>query len=228
MKTITIKNKVLGDLTNINVVGIIDTSISNSQIKTFADSGVDIFEIRADLFNKPIDHVTDYINNVVKTSAPTAPLIGTLRECANIKGDRVNEYISLAQHVDIIDIELGMQKSRDIVDAVSAHTCIMVSEHDFEKTPTVPELDDIVKRSLDQGAQIVKIATTANSFKDVTRLLRYTEDCDMPLVTMAMGDIGRITRLAAPCFGSLFVYGYLRKPLVSGQLSVGEILQFKI
>lgn len=227
MKTITIKNKVFGDLTNINVVGIIDTSIDNSQIKKFADSGVDMFEIRADLFNKPIDRVTDYINNVVKAIAPNAPLIGTLRECENIKGDRVNEYITLARHVDIIDLELGMPKSRDIVDAVSSHTCIMVSEHDFEKTPTVSELDDIVKRSLDQGAKIVKIAVTANSFKDVTRLLRYTEDCDVPLVTMAMGDCGKVTRVAAPCFGSLFVYGYLRKPLVSGQLSVGEILQFK-
>jgi 3-dehydroquinate dehydratase-1 len=85
-------------------------------------------------------------------------------------------------------------------------------------------LNDIVKRSIDQGAEIVKIATMARDIGDVTRLLRFTEDCKTPLVTMAMGDIGRISRVAAPLFGSLFTYGYLRKPVVPGQVSAVSLV----
>jgi len=216
MAAIKIKNLTLG--TAPRVVGIIDQPMPIARLQKFAAGGVDIFEIRADLFSKPIDSVIAYINTIKGTIR--SPLIGTIRETDYNRANRVDWLVSLSKHVDIIDIELGMPEWRDVVNGVAdSSTIIMVSEHDFNATPDISGLKDIVKRSLKQGAKIVKIAAMAKTASDVTRLMRFTEDCETPVVTMAMGDVGKISRVVAPLFGSLFVYGYLRKPIVPGQLS---------
>jgi 3-dehydroquinate dehydratase I len=216
MTAIKIKNLKLG--TAPRVVGIIDQPMPVARLQKFMAGGVDIFEIRADLFSKPIDNVIDYIDTIKKSIK--SPLIGTIRETDYNRANRVDWLASLSKHVDIIDIELGMPEWRDVVDGVAdSSTVIMVSEHDFNATPDISGLKDIVKRALKQGAKIVKIATMAKTASDVTRLMRFTEDCETPVVTMAMGDVGKISRVVAPLFGSLFVYGYLRKPIVPGQLS---------
>jgi len=222
MAAIKVKNLKLG--TTPRIVGIIDQPIPVARLQKFVDGGIDIFEIRADLFNKPIDKVVAYINTIKKSIK--SPLIGTVRETDYNRANRVDWLVSLSEHVDIIDIELGMPEWRDVVKGIAGlSTIIMVSEHDFKKTPDMSGLKDIVKRSLKQGAKIVKIAVMAKSASDVTRLLRFTEDCEVPVVAMAMGDAGKISRIAAPLFGSLFVYGYLRKPVVPGQLSALAIAE---
>jgi 3-dehydroquinate dehydratase I len=222
MAAIKIKNLKLG--TTPRIVGIVDQPIPVARLQKFVDGGIDIFEIRADLFNKPIDKVIAYINTVKKSIK--SPLIGTIRETDYNRANRADWLVSLSKHVDIIDIELGMPEWRDVVKGIAGSSAIiMVSEHDFKKTPDIHGLKDIVKRSLKQGAKIVKIAVMAKSASDVTRLLRFTEDCEVPVVAMAMGDAGKISRIAAPLFGSLFVYGYLRKPVVPGQLSALAIAE---
>jgi 3-dehydroquinate dehydratase-1 len=216
MATIKIKNLTLGTVPR--VVGIIDRPMPVTRLQKFVDGGIDIFEIRADLFDKPVDKVVAYINTVRELIQ--IPLIGTVRETNCNRANRADWLVSLSKHVDIIDMELGMPEWRAVVDGTAgSSTVIMVSEHDFNATPDTAGLSDIVERALKQGAKIVKIAATAKTASDVTRLLRFTEDCGVPVVTMAMGNIGRISRIAAPLFGSLFVYGYLRKPVVPGQLS---------
>ncbi|MDR0330557.1 MAG: type I 3-dehydroquinate dehydratase [Chitinispirillales bacterium] len=217
---VKIKDLELGEAPR--VVGIIDAPMAPARLQAFVGRGVDIFEIRADLFNKPIDSVIDYIKKI-KRSMHT-PLIGTVRETDFNRANRAEWLVSLAKYVDIIDIELGMPKWRKVVDGIADSAVVMVSEHDFNATPDAAGLGAIVKRAIAQGARIVKIAATAKCPADVTRLLRFTEDCETPLVAMAMGDIGKISRVIAPMFGSLFVYGYLRKPLVPGQLSALKII----
>ena len=216
---IKIKNMELGAVPR--VVGIIDCPMPASRLQGFIERGVDIFEVRADLFNKPVDRVVDYIVEI-KKSIPS-PLIGTIRENDLNRDDRVAWFALLAEHVDCVDIELGMMGWEDVVEEVPKSTLVMVSEHDFNGTPDLAGLDGIVKRALEQRAKIVKIATMAACRADVTRLLRFTEECGTPLVTMAMGGIGVPSRIVAPLFGSLFSYGYLRKPLVPGQLPALKI-----
>jgi len=206
------------------VVGIIDSPMPEARLKSFAERGVDIFEVRVDLFNKPIGKVIDYIKTIRKT-VKNIPLIGTIRETDFNRIDRAEWYIVLAPHVDCVDIELGIPEWRELLDGIMNPTIIMVSEHDFSATPDMTGLGDIVKRAVSQGAEIVKIATMANSVSDVTRLLRFTEECKTPLVSIAMGDVGAVSRVIAPLFGSLFTYGYLRKPVVPGQLSAIKLVK---
>jgi 3-dehydroquinate dehydratase-1 len=215
MKNIKIRKMELGVIPR--VVGIIDRPIPEARLKGFIDGGVDMFEVRVDLFNKPIGKVIDYIKTIRKTIR-NAPLIGTIRETDFNRADRAEWYVALAPHVDCLDIELGIPQWREIIHAIMNPTVIMVSEHDFNATPDLIGLDDIVKRAVSQGAEIVKIAAAAHSVSDVTRLLRFTEDCETPLVSIAMGNTGAISRVIAPLFGSLFTYGHLRAPVAPGQM----------
>jgi len=219
MNKVMMGNLELGEVPR--VAGVIDHAIAAARLNAFIDSGVDIFEVRADLFNKPLSKVIEYARSIRESIS--APLIGTIRENDFNRGERVAGYAELAKHVDCVDIELGMPEWREVVDAVAGAARIMVSEHDFGSTPDLDGLTDIVNRSLAQGAQIVKIAVKARCWKDVTRLMRFTEDCETPLVTIAMGATGQISRIAAPLFGSLFSYGYLRKPVVHGQMSAVKV-----
>ncbi len=78
-----------------------------------------------------------------------------------------------------------------------------------------------------QGADIVKIATMAKSRADVVRLLRFTETCTVPVVTIAMSAIGTVSRVIAPLFGSLFTYGYITRPVAPGQLPVERLSEMR-
>jgi 3-dehydroquinate dehydratase-1 len=40
-----------------------------------------------------------------------------------------------------------------------------------------------------------------------------------------MGDMGMHARLVAPVYGSLFTYGYVRKPVAPGQMRVDKIIE---
>lgn len=204
------------------VVGIVDYKMPPLLMNGLAKLGVDIFEIRADLFGEPVDSVIEYIERV--REEVSAPLIGTVRENGLNRDSRAEWLTRLARYVDCVDIELGVPWWRDIVNSLPDDTLLMVSEHDFSKTPDLAGLARIVERALDQKADIIKIAVMANAPSDVTRLLRFTEDCGEPLVSISMGPIGAMSRVVAPVFGSLFTYGYLNKAVAPGQFSVEKIM----
>ena len=98
---------------------------------------------------------------------------------------------------------------------------VIVSSHNFQKTPGSSILEKTLKASLKKGADIVKIAAKANSLSDVKRLMEFTaKHRKQNIITMSLGDVGSISRLIFPGAGSLLTYGYLTKPFGPGQLPV--------
>jgi 3-dehydroquinate dehydratase-1 len=204
------------------IVAIIDEMISVEEIIALKGKGIDLIELRIDCFDTPINETVSYVKEI--RSSVDIPSIGTVRETELNRNNRLEYFQAIAPFVDCVDIELGTPISKEIL-ACSKGKTILVSEHDFEKTPSVEALQSIVDRALLQGADIVKIAVMAQSTADVTRLLRFTEDCKMPLVTIAMGPLGSISRVIAPLFGSLFTYGFIHKPVAPGQLSAEKLVE---
>ena len=215
----------IGDLelgTKPVIAAIIDEKIPLEKIQELKKEGVGLLEIRVDCFNRPINEVTQYMKEVRDTLL--MPTIGTIRENDSNRDSRVDLFRQIMPFVDCVDIELGCGISDEVRRLAEGKT-IMVSEHNFINTPSYTDLQMIVERALGQGAQIVKIATMALSLEDVRKLLRFTEDCDEPLVTIAMGAVGTVSRLIAPLFGSLFTYGYITHPVAPGQISVHKLLE---
>lgn len=204
------------------IVAIIDEMISVEEIIALKDRGIDLIELRIDCFDTPIGETVSYVKRI--RSSVDIPSIGTVRETDFNRSSRLEYFQAIAPFVDCVDIELGTPISKEIL-ACSEGKTILVSEHDFQKTPSEDALQSMVDRALLQGADIVKIAVMARSTADVTRLLRFTEDCKVPLVTIAMGPLGTVSRVIASLFGSLFTYGFIHKPVAPGQLSVEKLIE---
>ncbi|MFP4162965.1 MAG: type I 3-dehydroquinate dehydratase [Chitinispirillaceae bacterium] len=204
------------------VVGVVDHVVRVNELRELQKKGVDLFEVRLDRYEMGIGQIVEYLESI--NAVVSAPLIGTVRETEANKKNRLDIFSTMAPFVDCVDIELGTPEWKKMVDA-SSDAVIMVSEHDFEKMPDRSALEDMVKKALDQGAQIVKIAAMAGSFSDVTRLMRFAEDAEVPVVAIAMGEVGKISRVMAPLFGSLFTYGFIGESVAPGQLSALKLVE---
>ena len=105
----------------------------------------------------------------------------------------------------------------------STKTKLLVSWHDFKKTPSTAEL----KKKLNQMSKFssnVKIVSTAKSTNDSTRMLElYSKKGKNNLISFAMGDFGRISRILCLYLGSPYTYVSLGKAIAPGQFSVDEI-----
>ena len=105
----------------------------------------------------------------------------------------------------------------------STKTKLLVSWHDFKKTPKSSEL----KKKINQMSKFssnVKIVSTAKSTDDSTRMLElYSKKGKNNLISFAMGDLGRISRILCLYLGSPYTYVSLGKAVAPGQFSVDEV-----
>ena len=105
----------------------------------------------------------------------------------------------------------------------STKTKLLVSWHDFKKTPSSAEL----KKKMNQMSKFssnVKIVSTAKSSGDSSRMLElYSKKGKNNLISFAMGDFGRISRILCLYLGSPYTYVSLGKPVAPGQFSVDEV-----
>ena len=105
----------------------------------------------------------------------------------------------------------------------SAKTKILVSWHDFKKTPKSADLIKKVNQ-MKKISSNVKIVSTAKSTNDSTRMLElYSKKNNTNLISFAMGDSGRISRILCLYLGSPYTYVSLGKPIAPGQFSVDEV-----
>jgi len=107
------------------------------------------------------------------------------------------DYVDVEYRSDLVDV--AMEKSG---------SGLIVSWHDLEGTP--PDLEGLYARMCDRGADVVKIAVTPRSVEDVARVLqlsaRVAASRGKPLVAIALGPLGVITRLVGGRYRSPFTY----------------------
>ncbi len=219
MSTIKIGSIELGKYPGI--VAVIDSPVPVVTLKEFRENGVSLLEIRVDLFADPFATVWEYVRNI--RSSVDLPIIATIRETDTNRDNRLDQFEQIIPFVDAVDIELDAAINRDVISRATGKT-VIVSEHDFEKTPSLDDLAEIVDRANDLGADIIKIAAMAGNKDDVTRLLTFTETRPENMVTISMGEIGALSRITAPLFGSLFTYGFVSKAVAPGQIALDTIL----
>lgn len=110
-----------------------------------------------------------------------------------------------------VDIELGTEKSmrRDLLAAAHGRGAeLIVSHHDYDRTPLPDRLHKLVDQCFAEGADIAKIACRVRVRRDAARLLGLLDD-SRSLVVVGMGEMGRIVRAVAPVLGGVFTYASL-------------------
>lgn len=119
-----------------------------------------------------------------------------------------------ASYVDIeVEAEDGYRKA--ITASARSKGCkVIISFHDYEKTPEKKALGAVVARCFEKGADVCKIACKVDSETDNARLLGLL-DCEASkrgkIVVVGMGEKGRVLRIVAPLLGSPFTFASLSK-----------------
>ena len=102
-----------------------------------------------------------------------------------------------------------------------------MSNHDFEKTPTLLEMKERLEKMEILGSDILKIAVMPNSKKDVLNLLHLTmemsEKLSKPLITMSMGQMGVISRICGELVGSAMTFASAGQASAPGQIAVEDM-----
>jgi 3-dehydroquinate dehydratase-1 len=132
--------------------------------------------------------------------------------------------------VDLIDVELsnGAGFNAPLMEAARrANVRVVMSFHDFEKTPTNDVLLECIVAMISQGADMAKIACMPREQEDVLRLLEVTSIArkrfaDVPLCTMAMGALGSISRVAGFLFGSDMAFAVGQAASAPGQIPLSD------
>lgn len=139
--------------------------------------------------------------------------------------DRISILKLIAEYNPyLLDVEFStLSKNKELLNYVKkTGTQILVSWHDFEKTPSFAALSERL-RKMQRVAKYVKIVTTANSIKDSTTVLSLYRKQNSKLIAFAMGDFGRISRILCLYLGSPYTYVSFGKPVAPGQFSLDEV-----
>jgi 3-dehydroquinate dehydratase/shikimate dehydrogenase len=96
---------------------------------------------------------------------------------------------------------------------------IMLSMHDFQRTPKLPGKVRVVQHGL---VDTVKIAVQARTISDSVRLLRLARR-SKNLVAVPMGEIGLPARILALREGSALAYAPVAQATAPGQVSLEEM-----
>jgi len=187
----------------------------------------DYAELRLD-FLKPsqvpsaLELVKKNLNRCICTLRPTS-------EGGKFQG-KETERISILKLMSeycpyLLDVEYNtLRKNKTLLNYIKkSKTNILVSWHDFKKTPNSSLLNRMVKQ-MKKFSKNVKIVTYATSSNDSSRVLSlYNKSDNSNLIAFAMGDYGRISRIICLYLGSPFTYVSLGKPVAPGQFSVDEV-----
>ncbi len=240
--TVTVRNVTLGEGIPKICVPLVSAAASElvAEAKALNELVPDLVEWRSDLFAE-VENLAAVQETLAEISSvlPDIPLIFTFRSAREGGGREISEeyYIRLNQaaaesgHVDIIDVELFNKENvvRELIDA--AHACgvfVIVSNHDFNGTPSVEEIVSRLRQAQALGGDLPKIAVMPQHAGDVLTLLAATNTmreqyADRPIITMSMAGEGVISRLAGEIFGSALTFGAAHKPSAPGQVAVAEL-----
>jgi 3-dehydroquinate dehydratase-1 len=133
--------------------------------------------------------------------------------------------------VDLVDVELcnGPEFLAAVRAAATAGGCrLILSHHNFQETPDEAFIIAKLLEGQTAGADITKLAVMPNNYGDVLTLLSATNKArngavTIPIVTMAMGAAGVISRLVGGLFGSDITFAIGSKASAPGQVPIGEL-----
>lgn len=191
--------------------------------------GADLVELRADLFADPtVERVTAALERL---RGGGRPIILTAR-AASEGGRAMPEALRTAVYerglplVHAIDVETA---SRALVDVIApraraAGVLVILSTHDFAATPARDVLLERLDAAFAAGADVAKLATHAARLADLQALLDATRArAARPVVSLAMGPLGPLSRLVLGAAGSLLTYASVGTPTAPGQMPLADL-----
>ena len=211
-----------------------------TEVAVVAAKKPDLLEWRVDFF----DGIGDSAQVVelamrIKQAAAGIPVLFT-RRSSREGGEKIalaeEQVISLYQavcasgHVDMVDYEMGNAPAQvgQVRNMARDHRVkLILSFHDFQRTPTLEFLAERFDQAQRLGADVAKVAVMPHGMEDVLTLLAATLQASqrlaIPVVSMSMGALGSVTRLCGWTFGSAMTFAVGESSSAPGQMPIADI-----
>jgi 3-dehydroquinate dehydratase type I len=210
-------------------IPIVETTLEKALIAIKkVNRWADLIELRVDYLKR--------VNLIPLFENRQKPLIVTNRrkeEGGRYKGEERKRLSVLQEAIDLgadyIDVELATERSffQSLV-RNKGRTQVILSFHDFQRTPSLKELQRLCGQMIRLEADVVKIVPFARSWEDnltILSLIPYAKERRQKIVAFCMGEKGRISRIFSPFLGAAWTYASLNRSRASasGQLTVREL-----
>ncbi len=213
----------------INIAAVVTDKTTAAQMNALKKLGIRFVEVRVDQF---------------KTSEPKAVLailerfrgfkkLITIRlkneggAWAGSETQRLTLFITLLSKADAIDVELASPIAKRLIRlAHMKKKTVIVSHHDFKKTPTIQNLEQISKKGFSLKADVVKIAGFIQKPEDLRELVDWLSNAKKPVIAIGMGANGVASRILFPMLGSALTYASTGESTAPGQLDVKTTLLY--
>ena len=201
------------------------------------EADCDLLEFRADHYSEILDigKAKSILRKLKKTIKK--PLIFTFRRFEEGGKARTDTayykelLLMTAQNslADIIDLELSAGLGSDFIKELKASgSYVILSLHDFNRTPGYSQIMDTFEQMEHEGADIIKVAYMPNSKKDVLNLMCATEEATSnysthPIIAISMGHLGLITRLLCEFTESAVTFASITRASAPGQINIDSL-----
>ena len=191
------------------------------QLAAVLDAGADLIELRLDLMGREVAALYSRIPKEVRTVVTCRP--------GGLSDEERSKLLleAMERGASYVDLELDAPAAYldPLLEKASAHGCeVIISHHDFERTPEKEDLVRLLKQCYERGAAVAKIAAAASGREDVLNLISLY---GLPgrKVVLGMGESGRITRVLAPYLGAEFTFASLGsgQETAPGQLDLDQL-----
>lgn len=238
---LVVKNKSFGTGKPIICISVMDTQKEDiiAEVKRLVELGVEMIEWRVDAFEGVKS--PNAVREVLKELAPLVKdtvFVFTFRSkeqggVCSLDSENVYDLHQVAAEskmVDFIDVEYFYTDDADVevytLQKMGAK--VITSHHDFHETPSADVLYMLLEQMKHSNADVVKLAMMPNSVEDVLRLLEETNHFhkrypNQPLITMAMGKLGMVSRISGETFGSCVTFGAGKNASAPGQIPYEDL-----
>ncbi len=205
-----------------------------AKIRELTEKKVPMIEWRADCLDgigQPeelrgvLKEITPYVSDTVMLFTIRSKNQGGSADLGEKTLLYLDEVVAKSGVFDFIDLELFEleRPEREIRRLQQMGTRVIVSHHDFRSTPDDTVLHLLMEQLAISGGDIAKLAVMPDSAEDVIRLLKLANDTrltypELPIVAIAMGELGVISRVAGETFGSCISFGADGEGSAPGQL----------
>jgi len=145
-----------------------------------------------------------------------------------------DEYVDVIKQVahfyqpDYVDFEYFSHKEK--FDEMLEFPNLVLSYHNFEETPE--NMMEILSELTSLTPKAVKVSVMAHSEQDVLDLMNYTRgfktlNPEQEFVTISMGKVGRISRIASNLTGSSWSFASLDEVTAPGQIPLSSMKKIR-
>lgn len=187
--------------------------------------GIDLLELRADYISgievNQLTHIKQFVQ------LPAIITCRHERHGGKFPEDDTNQLLLLQEAIDLgfeyIDIDLDIYHAM-IIDKKQTKT--IISHHNFERTPSIDQLEVIATQMNQTDADIHKYAMMVNSDDDLKRLMSFLINypSSKEKIVIGMGEAGKASRIIGPLLGSYLTFGSTdTSSTAPGQIDVGSL-----